>query len=238
VTPRDKGELSVYANGGLNRQPPLTDPDTGEQFSLDSSNWQIGAGGGAAWLWNRCWSVGVTSNIFRDDDKGQFRFNWTTKLGLEWDLFKPDDPRGNKLAVVYFLGHTVEKYNVPNELNERFAQYPTHEIVATGSVRKDKVTLGLSLLARAMVLHPMRRHTLSASPNIEVQVGDHVDFSVGFSIAMRELPGPDLDAIDPSDFEQLSRLSYADPLQVNGFVNVRLHWDRTNGARNDRFDNL
>ena len=72
----------------------------------------------------------------------------------------------------------------------------------------------------------------------EVQVGDHVDFSVGFSIAKRELPGPDLDAIDPSDFEQLSRLSYADPLQVNGFVNVRLHWDRTNGARNDRFDNL
>ena len=50
--------------------------------------------------------------------------------------------------------------------------------------------------------------------------------------------GPDLDAIDPSDFEQLSRLSYADPLQVNGYFNVRIHWDRTNGARNDRFDNL
>ncbi len=238
VTQRDKGEISVYANGGLNRQPPLTDPDTGETFSLDSSNWQIGGGGGAAWLWNRCWSIGLTSNVFRDDDKGQFRYNWTTKAGLEWDLFKPDDPRGNKLAVVYFVGETVEKYNVPNEINERFAQYPTHELVATGTVRKDKITLGLSLLARAMIIHPTRRHTLSASPSVEVKVGDHIDLSFGFSVAKRELPGPNLDAIDPSDFEQLSRLSYADPLQINGYFNVRIHWDRTNGARNDRFDNL
>jgi hypothetical protein len=113
-----------------------------------------------------------------------------------------------------------------------------HEVAATGSVRKDKVKLGVSLVARAEVLHPTRRHTLSASPSIEVQIGDHVDFSVGFSIAKRELPGVDLDAIDPSDYEQLSRLSYADPLQLNGYFSVRIHWDRTNGARNDRFDGL
>jgi len=236
VTPRDKASISVYGNGGINRQPPVV--VDGKEVSVDTSRWQIGGGLGAAWLWNRCWSIGAESSIFRDDDKGQFRFHGTTRVGLEWDRFKPDDPRGNRLAVAYFVGHTVERYNVRNEIGERFAQYPEHALGATGTVRKDKITLGLSLLARAEVIHPTRRHTLSASPSIELQVGDHVDLSLGFSVAKRELPGPDLDAIDPSDYEQLSRLSYADPLQINGYFNVRIHWDRTNGARNDRFDNL
>jgi len=62
--------------------------------------------------------------------------------------------------------------------------------------------------------------------------------SLRFSITKREFPSPDLDAIDPSDYEQLSRLSYADPLQINGSFEVRIHWDRTNGARNDRFDSF
>jgi hypothetical protein len=237
VTMRDKASVGIYANGGINRQPPLRD-EMGQEFSLDSSRWQVGTSGGAVWLWNRCWSIGGIYNVFRDDAKGQFRYHAEYKGGLGWDLFKPDDARGNRLAIVYFAGHTIERYNVRNEIRESFAQYPTHEVIASGSIRKDKVTLGLSLLARAEVIHPERRHTLSASPSVEVQIGDHVDFSFGFSIAKRELPGPDLDAIDPSDFEQLSRLSYADPLQVNGYFNVRIHWDRTNGARNDRFDNL
>ncbi len=236
VTPRDKGEFSVFANGGLNRQPPVT--VDGKEVSLDTKQWHIGAGGGWGWLWNRCYAIGGVTNLSKDDDKGQFAYNSTTKLGIEWDHFKPDDPRGNKLAIAYFVGYTAERYNVPNELHETFAQYPTHEVVAVGQVRKDKISLGLSLTARAEVIHPRRRYTLSASPNVEIQIGGHVDINFGFSIAKRELPGPDLDAIDPSDYEQLSRLSYADPLQINGFFNVRLHWDRTNGARNDRFDNL
>jgi hypothetical protein len=237
VTMRDKFSIGAFANGGIDRQPPLRD-EMGQELSLDSSRWQVGTSGGAVWLWNRCWSVGGLYSVFGDDDKGQFRYHAEYKGGIGWDLFKPDDARGNRLALVYFAGHTIERYNVRNEIGERFAQYPTHEIIASGSVRKDKVTLGLSLLARAEVIHPERRHTLSASPVIEIQLGDHVDLSFGFSIAKRELPGPDLDAIDPSDFEQLSRLSYADPLQMNGNFSVRIHWDRTNGARNDRFDNL
>ena len=236
VTARDKAEVEVFANGGINRQPPIVVDD--QEVSVDTSRWQIGAAAGAAWLYNRCYSIGGDSSIFRDDDKGQFRYRWASRIGLEWDRFKPDDPRGNRLAVAYFAGYTVERYNVPNELGERFAHYPTHSLVATGSVRKDKVTLGLQLQIQGEVLHPMRRHTLAASPSIELKLGDHVDIGAGFFVAKRELPGPDLDAIDPSDFEQLSRLSYADPLQVNGYINVRIHWDRTNGVRNDRFDNL
>jgi len=238
TTARDKATLFVFGNGGLNRQPPLIDPDDGSEISLNTSQWTIGLGGEGSWIYNRCYSIGGESEIFKTDDKGQFAYNWTSRFGLEWDKFKPDDPRGNRLAVAYLVGYVVEKYNVRNELGEGFAQYPTHEIVATGSVRKDKVTFGLSVQVRGEIIHPMRRHTLSASPNIEVQIGTHVDIGAGFSIAKRELPGPDEDAIDPSDFERLSRLSYADPLQINGFFNVRIHWDRTNGVRNDRFDNL
>lgn len=236
VTPRDKAQVSIWGNGGANRQPPLI--VDGNEVNLDTTRWQAGTDAGFVWLWNRCWSVGATSSVFRDDDKGQFDYNWTTKAGLEWDRFKPDDARGNKLALVYFAGYTVERYYIPNVLGESFAQYPTHEIVGTGSVRKDKVTLGLSLLARAEVIHPSRRYTLSASPAVEIQVGDHIDVGAGFSIAKRELPAPDEMRIPQDDYERRSRLSYADPLQINGYINVRIHWDRTNGARNDRFDNL
>jgi hypothetical protein len=236
ITPHDKAWIDAFANGGIERQPPVT--VDGQEISVDSSNWQIGASTGVVRLLNRCYSYQAYTNVLRDDDKGQFRYHWEIKAGIAWDRFAPDDPRGNRLAVAYQATHVVEKYNVPNEIGERFAYYPTHEVAATGSVRKDKVKLGLSLLARAEILHPTRRHTLSASPSLEVQIGDHVDFTFGFSVAKRELPGPDLDAIDPSDYEQLSRLSYADPLQLNGYFSVRIHWDRTNGARNDRFDGI
>lgn len=236
ITARNKAWIDAFASGGINRQPPVIVDD--QEISVDSSNWQIGASTGAIGMFDRRFSWQAFTNAVRDDDKGQFRYHWETKTGVSWDRFAPDDPRGNRLAAAYQVAYVVEKYNVPNELRERFAQYPLHEVAATGSVRKDKVKLGLSLLARAEILHPTRRHTLSASPSIEVQIGDHVDFTAGFSIAKRELPGPDLDAIDPSDYEQLSRLSYADPLQLNGYFSVRIHWDRTNGARNDRFEGI
>ncbi|HLL22349.1 MAG TPA: hypothetical protein VK427_09470 [Kofleriaceae bacterium] len=236
LTRRDKASIDIWGRGGVNRQPPVV--VDGTEVSVDTSRWQIGAGGRGAWLWNHRWSLGGSTYAYRDDEKGQFRYNWTTKLGLEWDLFKPDDPRGNRLAVTYAVGNVVERYNVRNERGEHAAFYPTHELAAAGSVRKDRVTVGLSVLARAELLHPGRRHTLSTSPRIELQLGGHVDVSLRFSITKREFPSPDLDAIDPSDYEQLSRLSYADPLQINGSFEVRIHWDRTNGARNDRFDSF
>ena len=233
-TLRDRADSGVSANGGLNRQPPVT--VDGKEVSLDTSQWSVNGFVAYAWLWNRCWSLGGSSNLTRDDDNGQFRYNWTTKAGIEWDKFKADDPRGNRLAIAYMVGYHVERYNVDNVIGEGFAQYPTHEIIALGQVRKDKVTFGLSVNMRDEIDHPTRRYTLSASPNLELQVGTHVDINIGFSIAKRELPAPNIDLIDPSDYERLSRLSYADPLQINGFFNVRLHWDATNGVRNDRFD--
>ena len=55
------------------------------------------------------------------------------------------------------------------------------------------------------------------------------------NVTRRELPGP---LIDEASFNQLLRASYADPLSANVSFNLVLHWDATNGARNDRFDGL
>jgi hypothetical protein len=88
------------------------------------------------------------------------------------------------------------------------------------------------------MLHPMRRHTITASPFVEWKLGDHVDLGFNVSATKRQLPGPDPDEIDPSDFAQLSRLEFAEPFSFVGNVNVVIHFDRTNGARNDRLSDL
>ena len=88
------------------------------------------------------------------------------------------------------------------------------------------------------LLKPTRRHDLSASPYVEIQLGDRVDLSFSFSFTKRELPVPDESLIDPSDYTQLSRLSYAEPFSMNGSLDITIQWDRTNGARNDRFSDI
>lgn len=237
LTQKDRIEASVGANGGVSKAPPLMLED-GTTISLDTERWAINAEAEAVWLWNHCWSVGVDTSTTRQDDKAQFRHKSQVKAAIEWDRFRADDPRGNRLAVYYAVGYEAERYNLRNELGETFAHYPSHQVGASGSVRKDKISFGLSLLVAGEMIHPTRRHVLSASPFVEWQIGGHIDINLGFSVAKREIPGPDESAIDPSDFEQLSRLSYADPLQMNGYLNVRIHWDRTNGARNDRLTDL
>jgi hypothetical protein len=227
----------ISGSYGLNFQPPLV-LDDGTEVSLDTRQWSFGGGTGAGYLLNQCWSVGAVVKAVREDPKGQYRYLTQSFAGIEWDRYPADDPRGNRLAVLYKAGAHVERYNIRNELGERFAAYPYHGLIASGSVRKDKVTVGLSLTAQAEVLKPQRRHSLSASPYIEVQLGAHVDLNASFSITKRELPAPDESQIDPSDYALLSRLSYAEPLSINGSLNVTIHWDRTNGARNDRLEDL
>ena len=45
----------------------------------------------------------------------------------------------------------------------------------------------------------------------------------------------DAATVDRGDYQQVTRLDYAEPLDVSGSVNVELHWDNTNSARNNRF---
>ncbi|MBL9016415.1 MAG: hypothetical protein JNL83_19655 [Myxococcales bacterium] len=237
TTRRVRMVSALNASYGLNFQPPLVLED-GTEVSLDTRQWSFGGGAGAGYLMNDCWSAGAVARAMREDPKGQHHYLVQSFAGIEWDKYAADDPRGNRLAVLYKAGAHVERYNIRNKLGERFAAYPYHALIASGSLRKDKVTVGLSLSAQAEMFDPERRHSLSASPYVEVQLGAHVDLSASFSITKRELPGPDESQIDPSDFALLSRLSYAEPLAINGSLNLTIHWDRTNGARNDRLEDL
>jgi hypothetical protein len=238
---KSRARAQIFGNGGLNRQPPLqvTD-DSGNTtlISLDTTPWSIGAEVDGAYLLDACWSVGAASRTWHDDPYGQFRFGWNARAGLEWDKFQADDPRGNRLALLYIAGYQVEGYNLRNVLGERFAQYPIHALIASGSVRKDKIQIGLSLQVSSEVLHPDRRYNISAAPFIDWKIGDHIDLQLNFYVTKRELPGPDPAVLDPMNYAQSSRLSFAEPFAANGSLNLSIHTDRTNGARNDRFSDF
>ena len=223
--------------GGLNKQPPLT-LDDGTMVSLDTTQWQFSYGGEAIRLLDEHWSVGAGSYMQFMDAKAQYDYYLRARGALEWDLFPADDPRGNRLGVFYHLGWAVDRYNIRNELGERFAQYPLTGIDATGSVRHDGISYGLTLSSDIQLDHPTRRHTFTAAPFVTFQIGSHVDLGLTLSVTQRELPRPDLAAIDPSDYQTLSRLSYAEPFALTGTVGLTLHWDPTNGARNDRITSI
>jgi hypothetical protein len=237
VERRKRIRFGAWSNGGINRQPPLV-LDDGSTVSTNTNNYNYGAQLEAAWLYNHCYSFGGSTSDWRDDPYGQYKNGWDVKLAAEWDRFRADDPRGNRLAITYVLGYQVDRYNIKNDIGERFAQYPTTQLIASGSLRKDNVAFGLSLRARGELIHPMRRHQLSASPSVDIQLGPHVDVSISFSITKREMPGPDQSEVDPMNYAQISRLSYAEPLSMNGSFSIKLHLDRTNGERNDRITDL
>jgi hypothetical protein len=224
-------------SAGLNRQPPLI-LDDGTRVSLDSEQWKYRFGAEAVYSWSDHWSVGAGSYTFFEDPKAQYSYNSRNRVAVEWDLFPADDPRGNRLGVFYHLGWMVERYNIRNEIGERFAHYPSHGIDAVGSIRHDQISFGLTLSSDAQVNHPRRRLLLTASPFATIQIGNHVDLSLSFSVTKREFPAPDPAAIDPSDYEQLSRLSYAEPLSLSGSFGLTLHWDPTNGVRNNRIESI
>ncbi|MBA3457832.1 MAG: hypothetical protein H0T42_32415 [Deltaproteobacteria bacterium] len=223
--------------GGMNRQPPLELED-GTLVSLDSERWKYRFGAEAIYSWSESWSVGIGSYTFFEDPKAQYDFNSRNRVAVEWDMFPADDPRGNRLAVFYHVGWIVERYNLRNVLGEKFAQYPSHGINAVGSVRHDRISYGLNLTSDAQVNHPGRRLLLTASPFATIQIGNHVDLNLSLSITKRTFPSPDPAAIDPSDYEQLSRLAYAEPLSLAGSLGLTFHWDPTNGVRNNRIESI
>jgi hypothetical protein len=224
-------------SGGLNDQPPLTLGD-GTMVSLDTKMWQFNTGGEAIRLLSDTWSVGFGSYVQLQDPKAQYAYTGHARGALEWDLFPADDPRGNRLGVFYHLGWQADRYNIPNELGERSAQFPVTGIDAIGSVRHDGISYGLTLSSDVELDHPTRRLVLTAAPFVTFQIGRHIDLNLAMSVTERHLPQPDLNAIDPSDYAQLSRLSYAEPFALTGTIGLTLHWDPTNGARNDRITSI
>lgn len=146
-----------------------------------------------------------------------------------------DDPRGNELAVVYGLAYAVEGYNFRSELGERFTQYPQHYLGAAASIRKDKASYSLQLDIDAELLHPDRRFTPSVSPRSRSRSVDYVDLSLSFSATKRELPEFLIPDDDP---EAIGRAPVRQSLSLDGSISLRLHWDATNGFRNNRFTRL
>ncbi len=226
-------QLAVDVSGswGISRQPPLI--IDGEEVSLDTDQYGLNAAVFGERHLDAHWSLAGTGSSWHEDPEGQYQVGGEARGGVEWDMFPADDPRGNRLAVAYLAGYRVEKYNVDNELGERLAHFPVHALSAGGTIRKDKIGVGIWMTIRGEVLHPGRRHTVSASPFIEWQLGDHVDLSLYLSMTKRALPGPA--ELDESNYEQIIRASYAEPFSAYGSFNLRFHWDRTNGERNDRF---
>lgn len=235
---REFRALTLHAlSGGATRQPPLV-LDDGTVVKLDANQWAFRTGAEVIKSFDDTWSLGLGSYTVFEDPKAQYKYNSRTRAALEWDLFPANDPRGNRLAIFYHLGWVVDRYNIRNEIGERFAQYPMHGIDAVGSVRKDRISFGLQLQSSVQLNHPNRRRFVTASPFIQVQIGAHVDLNLSLSLTQRELPAPDPAAIDPSDFAQLSRLSFAEPLSLNGSFGISIHWDPTNGVRNDRIESI
>lgn len=220
---------TVAASGGLDRQPTVSG------VSFDTTRWGLRASTSYHHHLNHTYAVEVGTGTWRDDPKGQYRFGWNSHVALEWDHYPSDDPRGNQLAIAYGLGYRVEGYNFRNVLGERFAHFPEHRLGVAGSLRRDKISYDLQLNVSGELLHPDRRYTLSASPGIEIQLGDHVDLDLSMSVIKRELPGFLIPEDDP---EAIGRAEYAQSLSMSGFASVRLHWDATNGVRNNRFSRL
>lgn len=225
--------LAVSGSYGFDHRPPLV--IDGAEVDVDSTQYALSTFAQYTRNLDGCWSVGASVSGLHEDPAGQNRWMVKPALGVEWDLYPADHPRGNRLALAYNLGFVHARYNVRDELGEKVVDYPYHFLGAVASVRQDKVTYGLYVGLTDELLHPSRRYSLSLSPSLTLQLGDHVDFKLSGNVTRRELPGP---LIDEASFNQLLRASYADPLSANVTFNLILHWDATNGARNDRFDGL
>ena len=98
--------------------------------------------------------------------------------------------------------------------------------------------VGGAIFVAVQVNHPARRHQITAAPFVTLQIGTHVDINASFSVSQRIFPKPDESVIDPSDYAQLSRLSYAEPLAITASLGLSFHWDPTNGVRNDRIESI
>lgn len=233
IEPTSAFRAAVSGSFGVVKQPDLR--VEGTDVSLDSTSWSVSASAFGERHLADDLAISARTSGWRDDPKGQYRAGWEAEAGLEWDRFASDDPRGNVLALAYLVGYRAEWYNFRNELDERFAHYPTHQFAAAARVRRDRVRYGLGLSVKGEVAHPGRRHSISGSPAIEIQLGAHVDLGFSLELTKRELPEPDIPA---DDFEALSRGDYAEAFTASGSISVSLHWDATNGAQNNRFREL
>ena len=80
---------------------------------------------------------------------------------------------------------------------------------------------------------PLRQYQLSGWTYGSLYLGDHVDLSVWLELTQQAIPGPA--ELDQSNYEEITQGSYAEPLAASGNIELRFHWDRSNGALYNRF---
>ena len=234
TTPTSIHRINLSGAYRVNKLPPLMVGD--QVISLNTRAWSGSIGGMTEHQLAPHWAYAVRGSAGIADRRAQTRRDANAEAALAWDRYHSNDPRGNQFAVAYGLGLAYQRFNFINVLGERFAVYPRHSLGASGNFRRDRVQYALSANADAELLHPTRRYALSFEPSISWQVGSHIDLNVSVSVIKRAVPGPA--DVDETDADQLARAAYAEPLALSGSFGITVHWDRTNGARNNRFASL
>jgi hypothetical protein len=234
VTARSIARVSLFGNYSADKAPPLMIGD--QVVSLNTKAYDASLSGFIEHHLNDCWSLGFRANGSGADKRNQTRASAGATAGVEWDRYASDDPRGNQLAVAYSMGPQYERYNVLNVLSEKSATYMEHTIGIAGQFRSDHIQYYINAGATSQMFAPTRRYSLSMSPSMQWQLGDHVDLNLSVRVVKRAVPGPA--QVDETDPDAIARSSYAEPLEIGGSLGVSFHWDATNGQRNNRFSRL
>ena len=232
LTEKTRWGAAVYGNWFLQRQPPLV--IDGAEISLDQDTWDVRGEAYASTQVTDYWSIGAIAGVGASDPESRYRL-WTGgEVGLSRDFFRVDDPRGNRLNVAALLGVQCDAYRRTNVLGQDEACFPTARLSSSGSVTFDNLSFWASITGRIELTAPARRYEIRVSPGGSVRLGPNVDLNLGLGITQQAIPGPA--ALDQASFEEVTRNTWAVPLRVNAWAGFRIHFDRTNGARNDRFD--
>ena len=226
--------LSTWINlsRSVQRQPSLT--VSGTEVVLSSDESAVNNATLLAHNLNDHWSIGSLTRTGHDDPEGQYYATVREHVGVEYNWFPSNDPRGNQLSASYLVGAEGDWYNQINDLGETQAAFPSHLALLNAGVRFDTVEFELTVTAAAELLHPDRRYSISTSGGADITLGDHLGLNFGLEVTKQAVPGPG--DLDQSSYEAVTRASYAQPLQMNGNLNLNIHWDNTNSARNNRFD--
>jgi hypothetical protein len=224
--------FGVGGNLNINDAPPLRD-ENGNEISIDSKSYEMWTNLFIARDVNANWSVVAALSANIGDPSSQFSLKSQNGAGIEYNYFPSDHARGNRLGANYYIGYNWEKYNLVNVLDEEEALFPYQYVSAFAAVKRDQVEYGLRATFEHQLLKPGRRNELTLSPSITMRVGDHIDLSTDITITRRTVPDS---IIDETDFQQVQRSSYAEPLSITGSLSLTIHFDRTNEARFNRFD--
>ncbi|OGR04814.1 MAG: hypothetical protein A2284_02045 [Deltaproteobacteria bacterium RIFOXYA12_FULL_61_11] len=232
ITTTDRLVGSLTGGTYLSRQPPIV--SEGDELSLDTTSYSFGGSLSGSRNLGEHWAVGVVGRAGGMDDKARYAHTERLNVASSYDLFPADEPRGNRLFALVGAGVQYDKYNYINILNERSAAFPGGMVIIGGNVRYDRFEFGTDLGCAAQLPAFERRYELDLSPSAVVQLGEHLDVSLALTFKKQVVPGPL--QLDQSDYEAVTRATYAEPLYLYLDLSMTLYLDRSSAERNNRLD--